>query len=406
MRMLERYEGAPVEALRLATRQALVRLVDGAISQRVDFVVLAGDIYDGDWRDYNTGLFFVAQIDRLTQAQIPVVMIAGNHDAANKMTRQLRLPTGATLLAADEPGSVLFEDLGVAIHGQSFASAAVTENLARHYPEPIAGMFNLGLLHTCAEGREGHDRYAPCTVEELRRKGYDYWALGHIHQHEILAADPLIVFPGNTQGRSIRELGEKGCVLVRSDGLQPPQATRVPLHSAQWEQLRLRIGPDSTVDSVLQEAGESMAEYVRPSPDLAYVVRVRLEGDWPAGEKGLSHEEWEAELRSLSARQGNGRVWIEKVRFDRRGSASDEVCRPTHDDGAMGVVLDQVARLRESPSAQAIFRESIEELMKSLPQELRSEWTEQQPQEEWLARAMDDVPNLLQEYFDREGGTG
>ena len=184
LRGLEQYEGAPVEEIRNAARRALSNLVDLAIRQEVAFVLIAGDLYDGDWRDYNTGLFFVDQARRLREAKIPLYLISGNHDAANRMTRTLKMPENVTFFSAERPETALLPDLDVAIHGQSFAKAAVYDDLSEGYPIVDSGHFNIGMLPTCAAGREGHDRYAPCSVEGLKAKGYDYWALGHIHLRE------------------------------------------------------------------------------------------------------------------------------------------------------------------------------------------------------------------------------
>ncbi len=179
---LERYENAPVERMRGATRRAFERLINLAIEKHVDFVVIAGDLYDGDCRDYNTGLYLTKQLGRLREEKIPVIIIAGNHDAANKMTRVLRLPENVRILGHDRPETVRVTDLDVVIHGQSFAKAAVTENLAAAYPPPQPGCINIGFLHTGLGGMGGHERYAPCTLQELRYRRYDYWALGHIHK--------------------------------------------------------------------------------------------------------------------------------------------------------------------------------------------------------------------------------
>ena len=137
---LERYENAPVERIRGATRRAFTRLIDLAIDKAVDFVLISGDLYDGDWRDYNTGLYLVRELGRLRDLKIPVIIIAGNHDAANKMTRALRLPENVRFLAHEHPETVLLKDLGVAIHGQSFARPAIMENLAVAYPAPVAAI--------------------------------------------------------------------------------------------------------------------------------------------------------------------------------------------------------------------------------------------------------------------------
>ena len=168
-RGLDRYEGAPVVECRGATRRALENLVGLALAERVAFVAIVGDLYDGDWPDYNTGLFFGKQMVRLRDGGIPVFMIRGNHDAANKMTKDLKLVDNVHVLSSQQAETLVLEDQGVAIHGQSFPTQAVLTNLARSYPARRKGYFNLGLLHTCVDGREGHEPYAPCSLADLRR---------------------------------------------------------------------------------------------------------------------------------------------------------------------------------------------------------------------------------------------
>ena len=124
------YEGAPVDELRSATRRAMESLVATAVERQVDLVIIAGDLYDGDWRDYNTGLFVVARLAELHEAGIPVVLLYGNHDAASNLTKQLHLPPNTTSLPATKPSTKHFEDLGVAVHGQSYATRAVLTDLA------------------------------------------------------------------------------------------------------------------------------------------------------------------------------------------------------------------------------------------------------------------------------------
>ncbi len=131
---LDLYEGAPVEAMRSATRRAFENLVRLALEEQVDFVLISGDLYDGDWRDYNTGLYFLSQVSRLQEASIPVYIVAGNHDAASRITKTLRLPEHVHLFPAHGPETYRLPKLDVAIHGQSFPTPAVKQDLSLNYP--------------------------------------------------------------------------------------------------------------------------------------------------------------------------------------------------------------------------------------------------------------------------------
>ena len=148
-------------------------------------MLLAGDVYDGDWKDYNTGLFFAHEMSKLRRADVRVFIVSGNHDAASQLTKNVSLPSNVHVFPTERPGTALIDDLSVAIHGQGFARREVREDLSVGYPAPLSGHLNIGLLHTSAGGREGHENYAPCRVESLVAKGYDYWALGHVHQREV-----------------------------------------------------------------------------------------------------------------------------------------------------------------------------------------------------------------------------
>ncbi|RPJ77423.1 MAG: DNA repair exonuclease, partial [Desulfobacteraceae bacterium] len=178
---LQGYEGAPVAEIRGATRRAFQNLVELAAAEKVDIILIAGDLYDGDWKDYNTGLFFSAQMARLRDEGIRVVIISGNHDAASQITKHLRVPENVTVLSVRSPETLMIEELGLAIHGQGYPVRAVTDDLAGAYPPAAPHHVNIGLLHTSLDGREGHEPYAPTTVSALLAKGYDYWALGHVH---------------------------------------------------------------------------------------------------------------------------------------------------------------------------------------------------------------------------------
>ncbi len=368
MRGLDRYEGAPAAEMRRATRDALVNLVDLALAEGVAFVVVAGDLYDGDWHDHGTGLFLNAQIARLREAGVKVYLIRGNHDAASQITRHLTLPENVVTFRTDGPETRTDDDLGVAIHGQGFSTRAETRNLAETYPERVRGYFNLGLLHTCATGREGHEAYAPCTVEQLREKGYDYWALGHIHKREELHADPPIVFSGNLQGRHAREAGPKGCTLVTVSGGRITGMEHRPLDVVRWEVARVDASGSDDLDDVLGLATRRFADLRDSADGRVVAVRVEVVGTCRAHARiGEEPERAEAEIRNLARDVGPGVLWVEKVKL--RTTPPRSIVA---EDGPIGVLLQLIDELRSDPDRlRTLAAAELADLKKKLPSELR-----------------------------------
>src|SRR4051812_43429556 len=177
----------PIDAFRLATRRALTELVTLCVREGATLLLLAGDLVDASGRDHKTGLFFVEEMLRLREAGILVFSIRGNHDAASRVMKSLLLPDNVREFGLEAAETATLDSLGVAVHGRSYAEREALESFLPGYPLPVSGFLNVGLLHTSAEGREGHDPYAPCTRRALRNQGYDYFALGHVHTREVLS---------------------------------------------------------------------------------------------------------------------------------------------------------------------------------------------------------------------------
>jgi DNA repair protein SbcD/Mre11 len=352
MKGLAKYDGMPLDVLRGATRRALENLVETALRERVDFVVVAGDLYDGDWKDYTTGIYFGQQMRKLADSKIPVFLIAGNHDAANAMTRSLPLPPGVVMLSHEEPQTKTLDDFGLAIHGQSFANKAVVENLACRYPDPMKGLFNIGVLHTCVGGAEGHERYAPCELSELVERGYQYWALGHIHKREVLHQEPYIVFPGNTQGRHARELGEKGCMIVRYDSAFRTQVEFRPLGVVDWIKHTVDVTDLHSPEAVLEAINDAVVG-LHANTNRTCVVRLEVVGCTAAHEIIESDtERWASAVRSQAPKG----FLLEKVKF-RTQSASEPPCG----DGGLDDLLSVVGEAAAGDGVrQKLTRELVE----------------------------------------------
>jgi DNA repair protein SbcD/Mre11 len=280
MRGLSVMEGAPDTAAS-CTREAFEAAVRFALAKSVDLVVIRGDVYDGDWQDFSTGVFFARQLALLRDGGIPVVVISGNHDAASRITRRLTLPEGTRTLSAKKPATVIFEDLGVAVHGQSFATREVTENLVAAYPPAVPDMLNVGLLHTSLAGHPDHDAYAACSPQDLERLGYDYWALGHVHIRGRACDGPPAFYSGCIQGRSVRECGAHGGLLVELERGDEPSVEPVNFDVLRWAIAEIDCAAVEKLDDLLGCARSALGGLLSDADGLPVACRVRLSGETP-----------------------------------------------------------------------------------------------------------------------------
>lgn len=335
---LSAYPDAPAGQLRNASRDAFTRLVEHAIDEVVDFVVIAGDLYDGDWRDHNTGVFFSKEMGRLRRAGIPVFLLFGNHDAESEMTKKLTLPDNVITFSSKKPEVHRLDALKVALHGQSFKDKAVIDNLALRYPEPVPGYYNIGVLHTALEGGTVHANYAPCSRAELHAKGYDYWALGHVHEFQHWKDGSHIVFPGNLQGRQVRETGRRGAVLVTVDDGRT-RLERLFIDVLRWESLVVDASASITMSDVARQIGLQLESLLMVDAHVPRAVRVTLQGRSRAHGAmfGKAHE-LRAEVLGQIAAIGNERLWLEKVKI---------ATQPFTNAADVGARMDAVADLEE-----------------------------------------------------------
>jgi DNA repair protein SbcD/Mre11 len=400
LRGLEQYEGAPVQQIRDAARRAFENLLDLAIEEKVAFIVIAGDLYDGDWRDYSTGLYLVNQVRRLQPHGIRLFLIAGNHDAQNKMTRSLILPDIVTFFRSEAAHTVTIDEIDVAVHGQSFANNAVYDDLSASYPVAIRGCFNIGLLHTCATGRDGHDRYAPCTLEGLKLKGYDYWALGHIHIRETLCEKPYIAFSGNVQGRHIRETGPKGALLVTVADDRTIQAEFRPLDVFRWHVATIELSQATTIDDLYESVRDHLRALSSAAEQRSMAIRIELLGDTPIHSAIIDNKPRIVnEIRSIANDAGAGCIWIEKVKIHTANLVHARRSEGVSGD-AIGELVTLFNEVRETPSKLDEMHCSFADVKKKL-----SELTDQIPvgNTDWIREMLDEAESrLLKQLYSTE----
>ncbi len=369
LRGLDRYDGAPVERLRTATRSAFERLVDRALAERVDFVLFAGDIYDCDWQDFHTGLFFREQLVRLGRAGIRVFIVQGNHDAQGVISKQLVLPQNVTVFSARTAQTIRIDDLSVAIHGRSFPERAVDEDLVPSYPSPVPGFFNIGMLHTSLTGRAGHDTYAPTDLPTLIHKGYDYWALGHVHAREVLAERPRIVFPGNLQGRHAKETGAKGCELVTVEGGRI-ESEFLALDVVRWSQLAVPLDGLQRLDALGDAFRQALEPLLAGAKDRLHAVRVTLTGATELHRLEANQPGTLAAAMHAAAQDvGEAEIWIEQVRLDL--STPLDRARTAQRQDAVGELVRLVDSIvNDEAELLRLAQAELGELLGSMPQEV------------------------------------
>jgi len=394
LRGLSLYESAPAESIRDACRKAFVRLVDFAIEEKVKFVLLAGDLYDGDWKDFSTGLFLSKQIGRLGKHDIDVYSVSGNHDAANRMTKSLKNPKNMTTFSTRKAETVRIDDLKVAIHGQSYPKQHVDENLANGYPMAERGFLNIGILHTSLNGYEGHADYAPCTTDELTSKGYHYWALGHVHTREIVSQDPWIVFPGCIQGRHIRETGTKGCMLVTVEDEEITEVKPIALDVFRFVQCAVDLTDFDELVKALEHTQKLMEEERSAAENLPIAMRIRFEGATRlAREIAASPGGFEQQIRALAAEIGGEGLWIERV----ENALEDklDLSAALTDDGPLqDLLVGVMATSCRTDDIEGLLS-VMTELRKKLPNAFNSESSLNLDAEKTVARLVEEAKQML-----------
>lgn len=347
-----------------ATRITFTRIVDFCLAENVQALLIAGDLYDGSQTSMKTARFLVQEMETLAAADISVFVIRGNHDAASRITREMTLPDRVTVFS--EKANVIETTWGghaVAVHGISFRDPHVPETLLGRYQSPVQGAFNIGLLHTSLGGAQGHDPYAPCGLSDLQATGFDYWALGHIHQRVAYTGTTTVVMPGIPQGRDIGEAGAKSVTLVSvaDDGSLAMEERHLAV--AQFERLPVDCRQLSDWHDLVEALKHAVRLARREHAGEHLIVRPVLTGATPlAWRVGRDLDVLHAEARHVAEQIGT--LWIDKIEV---ALDTGTIAPP---GGAVGELVRIIQQASLPPDAP-IVQEEVNRLLKHLPRELR-----------------------------------
>lgn len=352
----------------VASRTAFSRIVDLCISEDAAFLLIAGDLWDGEHSSTKTPRFLKQELLRLKEAGIRCFVIRGNHDALARLTGELDAPDNTTLFAG-RPSTAEIEVDGhpIAIHGLSFRDPHAPESLLSRYPAAKPGAFNIGMMHTSLNGSPGHDPYAPCSTGDLDGHGYHYWALGHVHRRAQHLGRATIVMPGIPQGRDIGEAGPTSVTLVDVADDNTVSLEERTVAAIRFDRLEVECSGTSDWQDLLTLLEAEIRRIGQASRAESHlVIRPVLRGTTPlAWRLARDHDRLAEEARAFAAAAG---IWIDKLEL--RLNADDEgtIVTPGLPGELAGMMLND---LPQDPGLEAALVSAARELLRDLPPDAR-----------------------------------
>ena len=339
------------KALVKATFDAYDNIIDLCVSEEVDALLVAGDVYDGADRSLRAQLQFVEGLKKLDNAGVRSFVCHGNHDPSDGWEARLNYPAGChcfgpeweAVPVSDDPNSVV-------IHGISYPKRVVTENLALRLGRVDHGPFSIGLLHANVSNDPNHAAYAPCSLDDLAQSGVDYWALGHVHTRQVLSErNPAVVYPGNPQGRHPNETGTRGVYLVEVDDEGNVGLDFRPMDTVRWARLVSDIGAFETEQELLDALHERMQGMLDGAEGRSVVVRMTLTGRGELNRtlRRPSTTEDLVEAINREWAEGSPFAWCERIE-DASGSPFDRQARLKGSD-FLAEVLRTANRAKSEP---------------------------------------------------------
>ena len=352
-------------ALHDATFSAYENIVKLCIDERVDALLVAGDVYDSSDRSLRAQLKFFAGLKQLHDAGIRSFVCHGNHDPLDGWEARLDYPPSCTRFGAEFAAAPVFENEPerAVVHGISYPTRDIHDNLVRGLEKIDSNAFSIGLMHTNVDGNTGHASYAPCSLDDLRLSEIDYWALGHVHTRQILSDhSPAVVYPGNSQGRHPNENGARGVYLVEVDIAGNVHLDFKAVDTVRWQRSVLDISQMETEQELLDSLDQSMTDAQADAVGRPVVLQLTLAG------RGSLHSALrrpnfiESLIEDLNGEWEGGTpfVWCERI--------EDETVAPFNRqeriEGSdfVAELLRTVDRAKDAPELQERLRDGFSDL--------------------------------------------
>ena len=355
------------ERLRDAPLQSFLNIVDLAVREQVDAVIIAGDVFDGEDKSLQAQFKFRRGLQTLSEHRIPSFIAHGNHDPLNSWSTTLKWPEGVTVFPGSGVHSVPVVKEGQTlahIYGTSFPERDVFDNLAQQFERQQDSGFAVAVLHANVGGHPDHDPYAPCAVDDLVARGMDYWALGHIHTRAVVReGHPAIVYCGNSQGRHFKESGPRGCCLVTLNEGASPDVRFLATDTLRFVESAADLSSCATLDAVVEEIVRQCQTLLDQAEGRSLVVRQTLTGRTDVHallRKGGTLESLRDEvLQSFSDRRSG--LWLE-FRLQTRGAYDIDALKQGKD-----FIADLIALYdnKTAPEALPECRDALKALFRS-----------------------------------------
>lgn len=344
------------DLLHEATFKAFDNIIELCLSEKVDFLLVAGDVYDGKDRSLRAQLRFREGLTRLSEAGIWSYVVHGNHDPLDGWMSSLKWPSLCHVFGG-KVESIVYEKAGdpaAVIHGVSFRRREVRENLCQKFKREDAPLFQIGLLHCNVGTNTGHEPYAPCTLADLEHVGLDYWALGHVHKTSVLRQHgPCIVYPGVAQATHVNESGPHGCFLVSVDDCGMTDARFVPTDAVRWRQSESSIAGIDDEERLIDDIQQCLENVQRGSDERPTICRLKLVGRGPM-HSVLTKPGYMADLADQLRRFGAALspiVWPADIRSETRPDIDIRARRESED--IVGDCLRFIHELRQDAEARS-----------------------------------------------------